>query len=684
MKYLLYLLAFLSVGLTDAQSYEYPESPKLPVENTYHGVTVVDDYRWLEKLYDKRSWGWKEDQIKYTNKTLKKFDKSDRGEFRNTVSSLMKYKFEDVNRQGKYFVYHTSNSISISTSPLAPGKLMALVEAPRQIINYAISKDSRFLAYQTTEKGSDWSEIKVVGIGKLGASGISDPKISYVRQSGIHWRGRGFFYTRYPKENTLGKLSGMEVYYHAVGTKQADDVEVFSRPKKSNQHFRIKVTSDERFLIINEVDLLSNGFQIYYIDFESEAKKLQRLDLDRYIDIVDHKNGKFIGIDEQKYEKGAVVAIDPKDSSVEVLVKERDEFFSSIVPLKDKFLVKYHYDIKEKVVCYNYKGTELDVIKVPEGWSVHGFTRSYLDNEIYFYYTSYTIPPVMYVYNTDTYETKLYKQTTVKHNVKDYEWDLIDYQSKDSTLVSLMIVYKKGMDKNGKNPTVLKAYGGFGISTFPSFSPEVVAFLNKGGVYAFAHIRGGGYKGSQWAADGNGMNKQNGVDDFISAAEYLIRENYTSSKNLGITGASHGGLIVGAAITQRPELFRVAVPVVGVFDLLRHEKYTVGHLHGSIFGTVKNKKSFETMYEYSPYHNIDPSVNYPATLVMTSEFDDRVVPSHSYKFVAKLQNSPGQLNPILLRVEKDAGHSGPITSAAYLDAQRDMHLFILHWTRNER
>lgn len=681
MKYSIPILLLFLVNWTSAQSYKYPASPKIPVENTYHGVTVVDDYRWLEKLYDKKSWKWKDDQNKFTNNALKKYTRE--FDFKSKIASIIRYKFRNIQKHGPYYVTFEKGIVQFSKKLDDPAKQYVnpvISGQPGIVSDFAFSKDGRYVAYRYTEKGSDWGQIGIKDI-------VNDKQLPIrlvnVRQSKISWKGDGFFYTRFPTSQTLKNVKGMEVYYHKVGTKQEDDMAIVSRPAESSDLFTAKMTSDERFLVVMEYDSKGKKRKVRYIDYESTDQAFKEFSINSEISpaIIDFQHGKFIATSNYENDNGLIITIDPETSDVDVLVDERTEILRQVIPLKDKFLAIYDYDMKEKVICYDYTGKELNVLNVKKGWSVKGFQADPADKELYFYYTTYTYPPAMYTYNVDTYETTLFQKTTVKHNVKDYEWKVIEYPSKDSTIVTMMIVYKKGMQQNGTNPTILKTYGGFGITEKPSFSAETVAFLDQGGVYAFANIRGGGDKGMQWTIDGQFNKKQNSFDDFIAAAEYLIREKYTSSDHLAITGASHGGLIVGACMIQRPELFKVAVPVVGVFDMLRHEKYTVGHLHNIIFGSVRYKEMFEYLYNYSPYHNIDPTVNYPHTMIMTSEYDDRVLPCHSFKFAAQLQNNPAQKNQVLLRVEKDAGHSGPTDFVSYLNEMDARNSFILYWTR---
>ena len=362
----------------------------------------------------------------------------------------------------------------------------------------------------------------------------------------------------------------------------------------------------------------------------------------------------------------------------EIVPEYTESLLMDVIPFADRIVTVYQNDQHPIISVFDYAGNVLDNHKFPVGSSIKGFSGQSTDEELLYSFNSYTIPPVVYKFNIKTFKTELTEQTAVTFDWKTIEYKEVEYMNKDSLMVPMMLVYGKGMKPEGTNPTILEAYGGFGTVERPSFDPGIVYFIKHGGIYAFANIRGGGDKGKEWAKKGRGIYKQNSFYDFISAAEYLIKNKYTSPGKLASTGASNGGLVVAVAAIQRPDLFRAVVPVVAPLDMLRFEKFTVGTMHTNEYGTVKDSLSFTKLLDYSPYHNIKEGVNYPSMLVITSDHDDRVPPFHSYKFVAKLQSRSAQKNPVILKVEKNAGHNGASTLLTDVKEMADIYGFIMY------
>ena len=355
-----------------------------------------------------------------------------------------------------------------------------------------------------------------------------------------------------------------------------------------------------------------------------------------------------------------------------------ESLLQNVIPFDDRIVAVYQNNQHPIITVFDYSGAVLYNLKLPVATSVDGFSGQGTDEELLYSFKSYTIPPVVYKFNIKTFKSELTKQTSVTFGWKNIEYKEVEYLSKDSVLVPMILVYEKGIKMDGTNPTILEAYGGFGIVAQPSFDPGIVYFIKHGGIYAFANIRGGGDKGKDWARKGRGIYKQNSLDDFISAAEYLIQNKYTSKEKLASTGSSNGGLVVAATAIQRPDLFKAVVPVVAPLDMLRFEKFTVGHWHTDEYGTVKDSLSFTKLLNYSPYQNVKEGINYPSMLVITSDNDDRVPPFHSYKFVAKLQNRSIQKNPVILKVEKKSGHNGASTLLAGVKEKADIYGFIMY------
>ncbi len=548
---------------------------------------------------------------------------------------------------------------------------------------YWASKDSKLLAYQFNRNGSDWTELKVVS---LSSGNHKKDHLENLKYSRIAWKDDGFFYTSYPRTDQMGKTMGQKVLYHKIGTDQSEDKVIFKR-SNPNLQFYYLTTSDERFFILKEINEERGTINIFYIDYESEIIALKPLlmNISNNLRILDSHDGKFIALTHSDSNNGSIIEVDPANPTQwRAIASEYSKaLLLEAFPFADRIVAIYQSNQHPIITVYDYNGEILHSIELPLSTSVGGFSGEYYDEELLYYITSYTIPPVVYEFNIKTFEDKTTKQTQITFNHEDIVYKEVEFFSKDSVSVPMTLVYMKGLELDGTNPTILKAYGGFGAVESPSFDAGIVYFIKKGGVFAFANIRGGGDKGADWADDGSGLNKQNSFDDFIAAAEYLINRKYTNSGKLATIGASNGGLVVSAAAIQRPDLFKAVVPLVAPFDMLRFENFTVGNFHIDEYGTVTDSLSFTKLYNYSPYQNVKEDINYPAMLVITSENDDRVPPFNSYKFVARMQNRPAQKNPILLRVEKDSGHSGTSSKTRFIKQKADIYGFIMNELLNK-
>ncbi|MBN8704070.1 MAG: S9 family peptidase [Bacteroidetes bacterium] len=688
------LLFLLAIILFSEQIYsqrlDYPKTHKENVLDTFFNKIVIDEYRWLENINDSICKEWVDQQNILTKNEIKKAAIKHNSNF-----LIDKYAYVDYDNPIKHKDYYFKLSFYDNFGVPALFVQNSFKDDPTILVDpnfistkdniliedYEVSLNSKYLAYQFSRNGSDWCEIKVVNI-KTGIH--KDDHLKNVKFSTIAWKDDGFYYSKYP-DNGIGKTQGQEVFYHQLGTEQEADKLVFKRANNPDAYFEICTTSDERFFILKEVDEKNSIINVYYIDFQSKTPVLQplmiKLPIKDDLSILDNNGTDLIAFTRRDGNNGMIIKLNPTNPRIwkTVVPEYSSALLMEVKLLEDKIITVYLSNGKQQIVFFDYQGNELQVIPISFGFSVSGFNGEKTDKELLFSFEGYTKPKMVYILNTQNFELNPLRETVVNFDFKQFKVKELEYESFDGTKVPLSMVYKNEINLNGNNPTLLKAYGGFGVIEKPHFDEGIVHFLNSGGIFAFANIRGGGDKGKVWEIQGRGKNKPNSFKDFIAAAEYLIKEGYTSPDKLAITGGSNGGLVVGVAMTQRPELFKVAVPVVGVFDMIRFENFTVGNVHTDEFGSVKDSVGFTNLYSYSPLHNIKDNVNYPATLIMTSEFDDRVPPLHSYKFAAKLQNRQAQENPILLRVEKGAGHSGAFNSfKSLLKEKSDMYDFILY------
>lgn len=681
-------LLFLNLNLY-SQSYKPPTTHKEAVIDTYFDTEITDEYRWLENTSNNETIEWIEIQNKLSKKHLGKTSSKT-----NSFSAIDRYshtEFKYSRKKGKYYfnlyytslfsrpsLYYKTDLLKESIKLIDPKKIS--FDEVINIKNYEVSKDSKYVAFQYGREGSDWSEIKVLTIN---TRELHTDHIKGVKFSNIAWLNDGFFYATYDQLNKFGKTINNKVFYHQLGTEQKDDKLIFARKNKPLNYYEFITTSDERFFIIKEINETKGKNSIYYIDYKSEKKSLKSLlhNINYDIDIIDNENGNLIAKTFKDSENGMIIKIDPKKPTQWKIIAPNysSAILLNVKPLTNRIITTYQHDQSPILVIYDYDGKVLYNTEFPLGSSIGGFSGNKTDDEFLFYMQSYTVPKTIFRFNVYTFKKKLLEKTAVTFKFDDIVYEKVEYLSKDSVKVPMLLLHRNDIKLDGTNPTILKAYGGFGIINSPSYDPGIVHFIRKGGVFAFANIRGGGDKGSKWAGDGKGSKKQNSFDDFIAGAEYLIDNKYTSNNKLAITGGSNGGLVVAASVIQRPDLFRVAVPVVAPLDMIRFEKFTIGHLHLDEYGTTTNLASFNNLKSYSPYHNIKEDVNYPHMLIVTSENDDRVPPFHSYKFVAKLQNRKSQTNPILLKVAKGAGHYGASNYITHIREKASIYGFMLYY-----
>lgn len=672
-----------------SQNYSPIIALEKPVIDTFFTEYIVtDNYRWMEKTQHPDVIQWVNDQNKMSDRYLARTTNKT-----NSKVSIDKYATTDFKNPSKkgdyYFTYAYYNSKFYVPALFYRNYLEArpeilvdpnFISAKDQITlkGYWVSGDSKYLAYQFSRNGSDRAELNIV---KLGNGQHTNDYLEGLRYSNVAWRGNGFYYSTFPKTDQFGKAVGEQVFYHEVGTDQSEDELVFKR-NNPNIQFSYMTTSDERYFVIRELNEDHGIYNIFYIDFNAEQPTLTPLlmNIDHSITIRDSYQGKFVATTAYQANNVRIIEIDPAQPMEwrEIAPNYEEALLLHSMYFKDRILAIYQTNEHPVLTVMDYSGEILYSLELPLASSVSKLSGNWDDDEVLFSFSSYTIPPVVYKFNIRSFYKEIIQQTAVTFDFDKIVYNKMDCSVNDSLSIPMIVVHKDDMELNGKNPVILKTYGGFGSVEQPSFNPGIVHFIMDGGVFVFARTRGGGAKGLEWSEAGEREQKQNTIDDLISAAECLIMNKYTNPDQLAITGASHGGLIVAAAAMQRPNLFKAVVPIVAPLDLIRMEHFTVGSFHRDEFGTVVDSLDFVNLLSYSPYQNVQGDVNYPAMLLVTSENDDRVPPFHSYKFVALMQSRPAQTKPILLKVEESAGHYGAQTRLGWKKEMSDEFGFIMY------
>ena len=677
----------------NAQELDYPETKKQEVTDTYFGTEVKDPYRWLEYDTAKNVEAWVQRQNDVT------FEYLERIPFRNKIKerleeiwnypkysapskkSGMYFFFKNDGLQNQSVLYMKKNMDSDAEVLLDPNKFSK--DGTIALSNIKISNDGKYLAYGISKGGSDWNEFFIMDIESK--TRLKD-HLKWIKFSGIAWKDDGFYYSRYDKPEG-SKLSARnkfhKVYYHKIGTPQEQDKLIYENEEKPNRNYSAWTTEDERFLVLYE-SAASHGNALYYKDLEKENDDFHKLadGFDHQYQVVDHMNGKFLVKTNYKAPRYRLVLIDPakpKPKNWSEVLPEQESVLQMVTIAGNKIVAEYMVDATSKASVYTLKGDLLHEIDLPGIGSLTSFSGNKEDNEAFYSFSSYTMPSTIYRYDIENNESDLFRAPEVDFNSEEYETKQVFYKSKDGTEIPMFITHKKGIELDNNNPTYLYGYGGFNISLTPGFRVSMIPFLKSGGVFAVPNLRGGGEYGEEWHQAGTKLNKQNVFDDFIAAAEYLIDKKYTDPEYLAIAGGSNGGLLVGACMTQRPDLFAVALPAVGVMDMLRYHKFTIGwHWAGDYGTSEESEKMFKYLYNYSPIHNIEDGINYPATLVTTADHDDRVVPAHSFKFIATLQEKHEGDNPVLIRIETKAGHGAGKPTDKIIEETADKLAFIFY------
>jgi prolyl oligopeptidase len=652
----------------------YPTPKKVAQLDDYHGVKVADPYRWLENPDSPETREWISAENKLTFSYLNGIPA--RTKIKERLTKLWNYERYGVPfKEGARYFYTKNNGLQ-NQSVLYT--VDALNGVPRVLLDpntlspdgtvalsgLAISHDGNFLAYGLSSSGSDWQEWRVrdVGTGK----DLADV-IKWVKFSGASWTrdNKGFFYSRYAEPNEHTKLEDanyyQKLYYHRLGAPQTEDVLIYEQPDKKEWGFGGDVGEDGRYLIVNVWQGTEKNNRVYYKDLTMKDSPVIKLldDFDASYNFIGNDGALFWFRTDLDAPRGRVIAIDTKNPARvnwRTIIPETKDALQGVNVVSDTFIASYLKDAKTVVKTYRLNGAFVRDVDLPGIGTASGFNGKRSDKETFYAFTSFTTPTTIYRYVPSTGKSTIFRQPKVAFNPADYETKQVFYTSKDGTRVPMFITAKKGLKLNGLNPTYLYGYGGFNISLTPAFSVSNLVWMEMGGVFAMPNLRGGGEYGEAWHRAGMKAKKQNVFDDFIAAAEWLITNKYTSTPKLAIGGGSNGGLLVGACLTQRPDLFGAALPAVGVMDMLRFQKFTIGWGWVSDYGSSDNPEDFKTLYAYSPLHHIKPGVSYPATLITTADHDDRVVPAHSFKFAATLQAAQTGDAPVLIRIETKAGH----------------------------
>lgn len=688
---LFFLLLAFSCTENRQEKISYPITRKVDSADTYFGTTVPDPYRWLENDTARETAEWIARQNEVTFAYLNKIPF--RESIRKRLDELQNYeRIGAPEKNGDYYYYYRNTGLqnhNVWYRKKADGGEEELFIDPNtfsadgttSLAGIFFSNDGSLITLLIQEGGSDWR--KAVTMRASDKSIIGDT-LKDLKFTGIAWKGNdGFYYSRFenPKGNRLfSKVDYNRVYYHKLNTPQSADKLIYDGGAQNPQRRAgAGLTEDERYLIIS-TSITTSGNELYIQDMTNPRATLIPVVTDFKNDhsIIDNDGSRLIIRTNLNAPNGKIVVTDaarPTPENWKDLIPETSEPIRSVSTAGKKIFVSYLKDAKSLIKQYDYNGNLEREVELPAIGTAGGFGGRQTDTEVYYTFTSFTFPPTIFKYDIASGTSTEYARPKVLFNPDDYTTEQIFYTSKDGTRVPMFIVYKKGMERNGKNPTWLYGYGGFNISLTPSFAASRMVWLENGGVFAQPNLRGGGEYGKQWHLAGTKMNKQNVFDDFISAAEYLIKENFTSPDYLAIAGGSNGGLLVGATMTQRPDLMKVALPAVGVLDMLRYHKFTVGAAWAYDYGTAdESKEMFEYLKKYSPLHALKPGTAYPATLITTADHDDRVVPAHSFKFAATLQEYQAGSNPVLLRVDIKSGHGSSNLSKA-LDVTADQFAF---------
>jgi prolyl oligopeptidase len=687
----------VSINTGSGNKLTYPAARRGNQVDEYHGVKVADPYRWLEDLDSAETRAWVEAENKLTFDYLKQIP--ERAAIKERLTKLWNYERYDIpyKEGGRYFykkndglqnqsVLYTVNSLADEPRVLLdPNKLAS--DGTVALTAFDITDDGKLMAYALAASGSDWNEVHVRDV----ETGKDLPDVvKWVKFSDISWTtdGKGFFYSRYDEPKTGNQLAAVnqyhKLYYHRLGTQQAEDMLVYSSAdeKQKGWSYVGTVTEDGRYLIIHVFPGSSAENRVYYKDLlQKDAPVVKLLDDEGVAQYFIGNDGAVFWFQtDRDAPRKQLISIDtlmPERKNWKTVVPEAKETLDSASVVGNMFVASYLKDAHALVKVYDLSGKPVREVTLPGIGKVEGFAGKRKDKETFYSFTGFTTPATIYRYNVATGKSTIFRQPKVDFNPNDYETKQVFYTSKDGTRVPMFLTHRKGLKLDGRNPTYLYGYGGFDVSMLPAFSVSNLVWMEMGGVYAVANLRGGGEYGKEWHEAGMKLRKQNVFDDFIAAAEWLISNKYTSTPKLAIGGGSNGGLLVGAMLTQRPDLFGAALPAVGVMDMLRFDKFTIGAAWASDYGSPANAEEFKAIYAYSPLHNLKPGTHYPPTLITTADHDDRVWPGHSFKFAAAMQAAQAGPAPVLIRIETKAGHGAGKPTTKQIEEVSDKWGFLV-------
>lgn len=685
--------AIIATACSPGGKITYPETERTNVNDTLWGEVVADPYRWLENDTSAATAQWVEAQNTVTNSYLA--DIPFREALRNRLNEVSQYATESMpwKKNGKYYFYRNdgvqNQSVLYEKESLDAEARMILdpnalsEDGTVALSSVEISPDGKYLAYAISRSGSDWNEVFVMDLNTLE---LLPDHVEWIKFSPITWYNDGFYYSAFKPE--IGKeLSATNknhtIYYHKLGTSTEQDRRIYCNEENEFRYVSGEISDDKKYLVISE-SAGTSGVGIYLQSLTGNDHSIRCIlpgyDYD-YVMVGMH-NGCLLFYTNDNAPNYRLIAVNPQSpqrSAWKEIIPEQDNVLSGVTLANGRILASYAIDVMSHLYCYSMDGEQLYEVQLPGNGTLQGISGSPKEKEVFYTYTSFTYPQTVYTFDTESRESELYYTPQVDFDPEQYVSEQLFFTSKDGTRIPMTVTHRKGMELDGKNPTLLYGYGGFAITLNPRFINTMIPFLEEGGVYAEVNLRGGNEYGEEWHVAGTKMQKQNVFDDFIGAAEYLIAQGYTSPAKLAINGGSNGGLLVGACMTQRPDLYAVAVPQVGVLDMLRYHRFTIGWGWAGDYGTADDSEEmFRYLIGYSPLHTLREGTTYPATLVMTADHDDRVVPAHSFKFAAELQHCNDGINPTLIRIDSKAGHGAGRPRHKIVDEKTDMFAFIMY------
>jgi len=693
-KFSALFIAFVALTSLAFCQLKYPNTKKVTQTDDYFGTKVSDPYRWLEDDKSDETAAWVTAENKVTQDYLSKIPFKE--QVRKRLEEMWNYpKYTSPFKEGQYYYYYKNDGlqnqsilyrqVGLNGTPevfIDPNTMSK--DGTAAVSTPSFTKSKKYAAYMIAQAGSDWQEAYVMDVA---TKKLLDDKIQWIKFSGLSWKGEdGFYHSRYPQADESKKMMNQnqdqKLFYHKLGTPQSDDVLIYEDKDHPLRSVGGGLTEDERYLIIHQSEGTS-GSQIWVKNMKNPNSNFILLvkGFDTNANTIDNDGDRMLVRTNDDAPNYKVISIDLKNPSKEnwqTIIPTRTKLLQNVGNAGGKLFLTYLEDASSRVYQTNYKGVLEREIKLPGIGTAGGFDGNHEDNELFYSYASFNYPPAIFHYTISSGETELFRRAEAKINADNYITVQSFFTSKDGAKVPMFITYKKGLKLDGNNPTLVTGYGGFNIPSTPGFSISNAFFLEQGGVYVLVNLRGGNEYGEAWHKAGMLQNKQNVFNDFIGAAEFLIRTKYTNPQKLAMRGGSNGGLLIGAIMTQRPDLFKVAIPQVGVMDMLRYHTFTIGHAWATEYGRSDKEEDFKNLIKYSPLHNLRKGVVYPATLVTTADHDDRVVPAHSFKFAATLQEDNAGTNPTLIRIETKAGHGGGKPTSKQIDEASDIWSFIMY------